>query len=57
MSTGYVVATIALMVVLGVALVVAAFLDRRRGREITHDPSRLFVGPRPQARQHEHEED
>jgi hypothetical protein len=45
MDTAEVVATIALLVVSAIVLVVAAFLDRRRGREIEHDRSRLSVAP------------
>ena len=37
MNTAYVVLTVVLIVAFGAALVVAAFLDRRRGREIEHD--------------------
>jgi hypothetical protein len=41
MNTAYVTLSVALIVLVGAALVVAAFLDRRRGREIEHDPSRV----------------
>jgi hypothetical protein len=40
----YVASTIALLVLIGITLVVAAFLDRRRAREIQHDRSRLPPG-------------
>lgn len=35
-----VVLTIAILVLFAVILVVAAFFDRRRGRQIAHDPDR-----------------
>ena len=37
MNDAYVVVTLALIAVFTAAMVVAAFLDRRRGREIEHD--------------------
>jgi hypothetical protein len=40
-SQGAVWATVALLVLVGVIGVVAAFVDRRRGREIAEDRSRL----------------
>ena len=49
MDTGQVVLTLAVIVAFAVALVVAAFLDRRRGREIEHDRSRV-PHPREEAR-------
>jgi hypothetical protein len=41
MDTGAVVATIAVFLLFAAAMVAAAFLDRRRVREIEHDASRL----------------
>ncbi len=40
MSATEVILTIVLIVVLGAGLVLAAFLDRARGRRIEHDPDR-----------------
>lgn len=46
MDTAQVVGTIALIVVFGLVMVVAAFADRHRAREIEHDRSRLSVESR-----------
>jgi hypothetical protein len=41
MNSGYVVLTIAILVIGALVMVAAAFYDRRRAREIARDPSRL----------------
>jgi hypothetical protein len=37
MNGGYLALVVALLVISAIAMVVAAFADRRRGREIEHD--------------------
>lgn len=57
MTTAQLVATLALFAAFAAALVLAAVFDRRRGREIEHDPSRVPPGLRARLRHREHEED
>jgi hypothetical protein len=57
MGTPQAVATLVLILSFAAVMVVAAFLDRRRGREIEEDASRVPAGARMRGPHHEQEED
>jgi hypothetical protein len=57
MGTPQAVATLVLILAFAAVMVVAAFLDRRRGREIEEDASRVPAGARMRGPHHEQEED